>query len=124
MARRPQPKPEPRVTIIEAVTAPLGFFVLALLIIESFLAIVLVRSELEPEQRMTGVWIGVGLFIYLTAVVAILVWFKPTHVTYDKTAHLHDRGKIPYGTEEERVSATKVYGASEKKTTDGEGDAR
>lgn len=38
--------------IIEAVTAPLGFFVLALLIVEGFLATVLVGADLENTHKV------------------------------------------------------------------------
>ena len=40
--------------IIEAITAPLGFFVLALLIVESFLATVLVGTSLENTDKISG----------------------------------------------------------------------
>ncbi|MCU7925661.1 MAG: hypothetical protein KZQ97_04370 [Candidatus Thiodiazotropha sp. (ex Dulcina madagascariensis)] len=59
--------------IIEAITAPLGFFVLALLIVEGFLATVLVGAELAAGDKTTGMWLGVGLFILVTVAVFVLV---------------------------------------------------
>lgn len=102
----------PRVTVLEAITAPLGFFVLALLIVETFLATVLVGASLQPDQKMIGMWAGIGLFIFVTFTVSILVWYKPTHLTFDKHGHLLDRGKIPYGTEQEQVSPDKIFSAT------------
>jgi len=85
--------------IIEAVTAPLGFFVLALLIVEAFLATVLIGGDLEKSDKVIGMWLGVGLFCLVTIAVFVLVWFKPESLTFDKEAHLIDRGKAHFGTE-------------------------
>lgn len=85
--------------IIEAITAPLGFFVLALLIVEGFLATVLVAAELDKPDKVLGMWLGVGLFFFVMLAVFILVWFKPENLTFDKSAHLIDRGKASYGTD-------------------------
>jgi hypothetical protein len=51
--------------IIEVVTAPLGFFVLALLIVEAFLATVLAGAALERSDKINGMYLGVGLFIFI-----------------------------------------------------------
>jgi len=93
-----------RIKIIEAIAAPLGFFVLALLIVESFLAIVLVGADLENNDKILGMWLGVGLFIMVTIAVFVLVWFKPQNLTFDKAAHLIDRGKAVYGTEKSPIN--------------------
>ena len=85
--------------IIEAVTAPLGFFVLALLIVECFLATVLIGADFDKTDKILGMWLGVGLFILVTIAVFILVWFKPQSLTFDKSAHLIDKGKAPFGTD-------------------------
>ena len=90
---------EKRVTIIEAITAPLGFFVLALLIVETFLAAVLIGTNLEKAEKMTGVYLGVALFIFVTVLVFFLDWFKPENLTFDKESHLRAKGKPPFGTE-------------------------
>lgn len=89
--------------IIEAITAPLGFFVLALLIVESFLATVLIGTTLENSDKISGIYLGVSLFIFVTFVVTILVWFKPDNLTFDKEAHLRNRGKPPFGSESHTV---------------------
>lgn len=94
--------------IIEAISTPLGFFVLALLIVEAFLATVLVGANLESAQKIMGMWLGVVLFVIVTVAVFILVWHKPQNLTYDKEAHLVDRGKAPYGTETFTVLGTEA----------------
>ena len=55
--------------IIEAITAPLGFFVLALLIVETFLASVLVGAGLTDVYKSIGMWLGVGLFVFVNVLV-------------------------------------------------------
>jgi uncharacterized membrane protein (DUF485 family) len=92
-----------RRTLIEAITAPLGFFVLALLIVEAFLATVLIGTSLANSDKVSGMYLGVGLFCFLTFLVTVLVWFKPDNLTFDKEAHLRERGKPPFGTEVKTV---------------------
>jgi hypothetical protein len=93
-----------RSQIVEVITAPLGFFVLALLIIEGFLAIVLAGASLDRSDKIFGMYFGVGLFIFVTLIVAVLVWFKPDNLTFDKEAHLRDRGKPPFGSDRKTLS--------------------
>ena len=87
--------------LVRGITAPLGFYVLALLIVESFLAAVLISAEIPTSERMTGVWVGAGMFTLVIVLVTLLVRNKPDNLTFDKEAHLVDRGKIPYGSNEE-----------------------
>ncbi len=89
--------------IIEAITAPLGFFVLALLIVEAFLATVLVGGNLEKPDQITGIWMGVGLFVLVTIAVFILVWCKPENLTFDKEAHLKRIDQANFGTDSKTV---------------------
>lgn len=77
-----------REKIIDAITAPLGFFVLALLIVESFLATVLIGAGLSEPNKMIGMWVGIVLFLIVLIDVSIFVWCKPQNLTYDKAAHL------------------------------------
>ena len=95
--------PPGRAKLVAGTTAPLGFFALALLIIESFLGVVLIFADLPASERMTLVWVGVGMFALVMIPVILFVWFKPDNLTFDKEAHLVDRGKIPYGSDEESV---------------------
>jgi heme A synthase len=90
----------PRTGILDTITAPLGFFVLALLIVEAFLANGLIFAQLEPAQRWNAVLLGAGMFVLVVLLVWLLVWFKPEHLTYDKTAHLINRGKLRWGSDQ------------------------
>jgi len=75
--------------IIKAIQNPLGFFVLALLIVETFLANILIFGKLDDKTKSTCLYIGCGLFILVVLIVSILVWFRPNNLTYDKEAHIY-----------------------------------
>ncbi|MGX5728978.1 hypothetical protein ACWKWK_00440 [Pseudoxanthomonas beigongshangi] len=94
---------ESRNHIVEYVNSPLGFFVLALLIVESFLATVLILSEMQEGNKVVGMYIGVGLFIFVVAIVSAFVWWKPDNLTFDKEAHLRNKDKPPFGTQGGRM---------------------
>jgi len=82
------PESESRNKIIEAITAPLGFFVLALFIVEASLSVVLVASDLQPSDKAIGMYLVVGMFVLVSVLVFLLVWHKPRNLTFDKAAHL------------------------------------
>ena len=90
------------VKILEAIKAPLGFFVLALLIVEGFFAFAFSRGGLDGDGRLTVVYLGAGMFVMVVAVVAMLVWNKPENLTFDQQAHL-DRSRAEYGTDSKTV---------------------
>jgi hypothetical protein len=73
--------------VIGAITTPLGFFVLALLIIEATLAVVLTCSKLDAEH----VWIGFlcmsGIFGGVILIVTALTIFNPKNLLYGKEEH-------------------------------------
>ena len=103
-----------RIKLVEAITNPLGFFVLALLIVEAFLGTVLVGASLVPGDKMTCIYMGVGLFVLVVGMVMAAVWFKPQNLTFDKDAHLADRRNIPFGSNTETVSAKSLFTSSKK----------
>ncbi|MBU4511699.1 hypothetical protein KKD19_00435 [Patescibacteria group bacterium] len=84
----PKNKKENRVSLLESITSPLGFFVLSLLIVETFISMVLIFSDLPPTSKYTGMFIGAGLFVLVVIAVFLLVWFKPTHLTFSEQSHL------------------------------------
>lgn len=90
--------------MLSAVTRPLGFFVLALLIVEAFLGTVLVGSDLSPDHKYIGMWVGVALFVFVVALVAFFVWKKPRHLMFDQLGHLVDSGKAAYGSNIQPIS--------------------
>jgi heme A synthase len=69
--------------VVECIDKPLGFFVLALLIVEAFLGSVLIFSKLTEEHQFYGMFVGVGMFIVVILIVSILVWNKPHNLMYD-----------------------------------------
>ena len=84
--------------IIEAIDKPLGFYVLALLIMEGFLALVLTVSGLEADVKERGMWSGVGMFMLVVIIVSIIVWFRPTILTFTERGSLTQMGRASYGT--------------------------
>ncbi len=96
--------------VIEAVDKPLGFYVLALLIVEGFLTLVLTLSNLDQAAQERGMWAGVGLFVLVVAVVTVCVWKKPTHLTFTERGSLTEMGKIGYGTGEVQLPEDKSPG--------------
>lgn len=83
---------------MEAINAPLGFFVLALLIVESFLTAALLGVQLDKQNQLVVLWMGVGMFVLVVLIVALLVWWRPEHLTFDKQAHL-TKSRAIYGTD-------------------------
>ena len=80
-----------RSTNLSTINHPLGFFVLALLIVESSLAVVLIWSDLDQSQKFMGMWALVGLFLFLIVVVTFLVCKYPKNLTYQAEDHLKER---------------------------------
>ena len=63
--------------VINSITTPLGFFVLALLIVEAYLGTVIVGSNLAAKDKLIGMWTGVALFVVVVGAVFYLVCFRP-----------------------------------------------
>ncbi|MBI3559022.1 hypothetical protein HY085_01385 [Candidatus Gottesmanbacteria bacterium] len=74
---------EKRTDILSVITTPLGFFALALLIVEGFLGIVVIGpgSSLDPGAKLLGMWMAIGAFAGVTLIVALMVWKIPKHLT-------------------------------------------
>lgn len=74
--------------ILKIISAPLGFFVLALLIVETFLGATLFSGQVPPVSIFHCIYLGVGMFVLVVLIVAAIVWYKPGHLTLDKDGHL------------------------------------
>ena len=66
-----------RAQILQQVKAPLGFFVLTLLILEGTLSIVLTCSKLTEEHIWSGFSWMIFAFIGVVVLVTLFVWLKP-----------------------------------------------
>ena len=102
--------------VIEAVNKPLGFFVLSLLIVFSFLTSVILASDLPSEQKYNCILIGAALFGLVVILVFIILMRHPETLMYDKEAHLIDRGKV-YGTQLKPTTRDKLSSAGSVPTT-------
>jgi|SRR6266446_8948357 len=76
-----------RSELIRAITTPLGFFVLALLIAEATLMLVLTCSKLESAYVWSGfLWMS-GIFIGVVLIVAASTVWNPKNLLYGKEEH-------------------------------------
>lgn len=73
--------------IINAITSPLGFFALALLITEGFIGIILGMSK-NSILNLLGISIGAFLFLFTVFLVWLLVWSRPANLTLEGKHHL------------------------------------
>jgi hypothetical protein len=76
-----------RAGIIRAVSTPLAFYVLSLLIVETTLGLVLTASKLNEEHVWIGFFVVVGLFLAVFAVVTVLVIWFPKNLLFGKEEH-------------------------------------
>lgn len=76
-----------RIGIIRAITTPLGFYVLSILIIEATLGLVLTYSKLSEEHVWLGFFVVIGLFLLVFAVVTCFVIWCPRNLLYGKEEH-------------------------------------
>lgn len=73
--------------IIRAISTPLGFYVLSLLIVEATLGLVLTASKLSEEHVWWGFFVAIGLFLLVFVVVTGLVIWSPRNLLYGKEEH-------------------------------------
>jgi hypothetical protein len=77
-----------RSDIVRSITTPLGFFVLALLIVEVTLGIVLTQSRLTEEHVWSGFLSMIGVFVGVILIVTLFAIFGPRNLLYGKEEHL------------------------------------
>ncbi len=73
--------------IIRAISTPLGFYVLSLLIVEATLGLVLTGSNLNEEHVWIGFFVVIGLFLAVFGVVTGLVIWTPKNLLFGKEEH-------------------------------------
>jgi hypothetical protein len=74
--------------ILRYVKSPLGFYTLALLIVESFLLGAGKLFDLSESVRISAMYVGVGLFVGVVAVVTVLVIKYPKALVFTEQSHL------------------------------------
>lgn len=80
---------EPRANVIQAVTSPLGFFVLVVLIVEALLGILAGLSG--DADRAEFVRIMAAIIVMLIVVVSVLSWFRPDALMGMRAPPTYDR---------------------------------
>jgi hypothetical protein len=73
-----------RAQILQQVKTPLGFYVLALLILEATLAIVLTWSKLTEEHVWRGFLWMICIFVGVVFLVTLFAWLKPECLLFEK----------------------------------------
>ena len=84
---RPRPNQSAWVNILRSISAPLGFYVLALLITDGTLAIILTCSKLSEEHIWYCTLLIMSFFIGILLIVTLLAIFMPTNLLYGKEEH-------------------------------------
>ena len=73
--------------IIQAITTPLGLYVLSLLIVEATLGLVLSASKLSESHVWYGFFVIIGLFLLVVGVVTGFAIWNPKNLLYGKEEH-------------------------------------
>lgn len=76
-----------RAQTLQQIQTPLGFYVLALLIVESTLCIVLTAAEFEQEYRWLGFLCMIAVFAAVVVIVTVLTAWKPKNLLYGREEH-------------------------------------
>ena len=77
-----------RANILRQIQTPLGFYVLALLIVEGTLGLVLTYAKLSDDNRWSGFLCMIGVFAVVVLIVTALTIWKPKNLLYGKEEHL------------------------------------
>lgn len=82
-----RPKKGDRPKILGQIQTPLGFYVLALLIIESTRGMVLTFAGFDQYYKWYGFLLMIAVFIAVVLVVSGLTIFNPKNLLYGKEEH-------------------------------------
>lgn len=96
MGKKKKEKPkQKRENLIRAITAPLGFFVLCLLIVELFIASVIIGAQTALKDEISNfLYLGVGMFIFVIGIVSFVVWARPENLTFTEAGHLQMKREL------------------------------
>lgn len=95
--------------VIKAVTMPLGFYVLSLLIVETFLGVVYVKGNNNIYIQAISLAIGTLLFLVIVGIVTFLVIKHPENLTFKASDHINSKAS-------DHINRKKMasYGSKEK----------
>jgi hypothetical protein len=79
------------VAIIKAISTPLSFYVLSLLIVEATLGLVLEHSKLNEEHVWSGFFVMLGLFLMVFVVVTALTIWSPKNLLFGQEEHANPK---------------------------------
>jgi len=99
---------EHRTKFVSAAHSPLGFFVLALFIVEGFLLGAGRLFDLPPTARLVTLGMGVGLFLLVTIIVTVLVIWFPKNLVFGEESHINYARMQRFGTDQQNVSAANL----------------
>ncbi len=82
-----RPHKQGRGKTLQQIQTPLGFYVLALLIIESTLTIVLTAASFDQTYKWIGFILMIVIFAAVVIIVTALTIFAPKNLLYGKEEH-------------------------------------
>lgn len=93
-----------RSRIVRAAHSPLGFFVLALLIVETFLLGSGTWFGLSEAWKIVALCVGVILFLVVFGTVVWLVIAYPQNLVFGEESHVQFAAMKMFGTESRRIT--------------------
>ncbi len=97
-----------RSRVIQAIHSPLGFFVLALLIVETFLLGAGIWFGLSEGWKITAIGVGVALFVFVFLTVVWLVVNYPQNLVFSEESHIRFAALRIFGTEGHHITGTRL----------------
>jgi hypothetical protein len=101
-----------RARIVKETRSPLGFCVLALLIVEAFLVGAGTLFALPDVWKIIALGVGVLLFLVVFATVVWLVVKYPQNLVFSEESHVQYAAMQLYGTESKALTSNALLGLS------------
>ena len=97
-----------RSRVVRAAHSPLGFFVLALLIVEAFLWGAGIWFGLSDDWKIAAIGVGVLLFLIVFGTVVWLVIAYPQNLVFSEETHVQYAAMKMFGTESQRLTGREI----------------
>ena len=107
-----------RTKAVQAVHSPLGFFVLALLIVEGFLFGAGTWFGLSEQWKLAAIGIGVLLFLGVFGTVVWLVVKHPKNLVFGEVSHVQFEAMKMYGSEDHVLTGLNLRDLPSEPTPD------